>query len=171
MRVWGCIIGHCLQVCLARRWCLCVTLALPLEACAAVPAGPRVVLHAHVGGLQRGDVAHVQLLPGEPETAASLAARGITLLRRKTSNGQWSIDVGSLPDGAYAWQIQAPSPYFRAPKGYAFRVKQAQVVDGQDFVFRFYLIPPRHNAGRLVASLSRACGSLDYRLPAKPNEC
>jgi hypothetical protein len=99
-------------------------------------------VNAHVEGLQRGDVAYVQVIPGDAETVASLAARGITLPRRKTGNGQWTIDVGSLPDGAYALQIQAPSPYFREPKEYAFRVKQAQIVDGQDVVFRFHLMPP-----------------------------
>jgi hypothetical protein len=96
-----------------------------------------------LNGLNIGEQATLRLWPDEEGNAA------VALAEQYVTNGQNILpsNLFSLPDGSYQLILDAPSTYFRDPKGYLFQVTNGQMLLNDDLtdaelLLTFDLTPP-----------------------------
>jgi hypothetical protein len=103
---------------------------------------PELILEVVVEGLLAGDKADIQLMPDTQETVRKLQDSSISLPTKTVSNGEYTIEIHTIPAGAYKIVIDAPTSYYHEPRGYIFRHENHQIVRKQDNRFSFRLVSP-----------------------------
>ena len=101
-----------------------------------------IQMTATVNGLEKGETATLRLLlDTDDEIEKAFLEKTIE------GNGDRGTTVNistNLKDGYYQLLIEAPSKYFRSPKGYCFQVYESQILNPRDrsLDLIFELIPP-----------------------------